>query len=178
MLSLRGVIHGTADGVSHTRLRPGHSTYAIMGTDVLGSVLPHTLDIKNGLLFTDGGASLQLHRRDTVLSGCVFTVGRCSIPPYSEAVLHCTVRTTSGHLMPSSGLLGVCRKYRPRRRQNSGGSISVEGAGPHVQLQPGYSYGGAVLVGGHGGTGVRHTISNRNHGLASMRRRVSPHVPS
>ena len=29
-------------------------TYAIIGTDVLGSVLPHTLDIKNGLLFTDG----------------------------------------------------------------------------------------------------------------------------
>ena len=29
---------------------------AIIGTDVLGSVLPHTLDIKNGLLFTEGGA--------------------------------------------------------------------------------------------------------------------------
>ena len=27
---------------------------AIIGTDVLGSVLPHTLDIKNGLLFTEG----------------------------------------------------------------------------------------------------------------------------
>ena len=37
-------------------------TYVIMGTDVLGSVLPHTLDIKNGLLFTEGGASIQLHR--------------------------------------------------------------------------------------------------------------------
>ena len=36
-------------------------TDAIIGTDVLGSVLPHTLDIKNGLLFTDGGSSLQLH---------------------------------------------------------------------------------------------------------------------
>ena len=29
-------------------------TDAIIGTDVLGSVLPHTLDIKNGLLFTEG----------------------------------------------------------------------------------------------------------------------------
>ena len=29
-------------------------TDAIIGTDVLGSVLPHTLDIKNGLLFTQG----------------------------------------------------------------------------------------------------------------------------
>ena len=37
-------------------------TDAIIGTDVLGSVLPHTLDMKNGLLFTEGGASLQLHR--------------------------------------------------------------------------------------------------------------------
>ena len=78
---------------------------AIIGTDVLGSVLPHTLDIKNGLLFTDGGASLQLHRRDTALSGRVFTVGHCSVPPYSEVVLHCTVCTTGGHLIPSSGLL-------------------------------------------------------------------------
>ena len=66
------------------------STDAIIGTDTL--VLPHTLDIKNGLLFTDGGVSLQLHRIDTALSGRVFTVGHCSIPPYSEAVLHCTMR--------------------------------------------------------------------------------------
>ena len=29
-------------------------TDATIGTDVLGSVLPHTLDIKNGLLFTEG----------------------------------------------------------------------------------------------------------------------------
>ena len=57
-----------------------------IGTDVLGSVLPHTLDIKNGLLFTQGGASLQLHRRDSALSGRVFTVGHSSLPPYSEAV--------------------------------------------------------------------------------------------
>ena len=68
-------------------------------------MLPHTLDIKNGLLFTEGGASLQLHRRDSALSGRVFTVGHCSIPPYSEAVLHCSVRTTGGRQMPSSGLL-------------------------------------------------------------------------
>ena len=80
-------------------------TGAIIGTDVLGSVLPHTLDIKNGLLFTEGGASLQLHRKDDTLSGRVFTVGHCSIPPYSEAALHCTVHTAGGRLMPSSGLL-------------------------------------------------------------------------
>ena len=80
-------------------------TDAIIGTDVLGSVLPHTLDIKNGLLFAQGGASLQLHRRDSALSGHVFTVGHSSIPPYSEAVLHCSVRTTGGRALPSSGLL-------------------------------------------------------------------------
>ena len=34
-------------------------TDAIIGTDVLGSVLSHTLDIKNGLLFTEGGALSQ-----------------------------------------------------------------------------------------------------------------------
>ena len=49
-------------------------TDAIIGTDVLGSVLPHTLDITNGLLFANGGASLQLHRRDSALSSRVFTV--------------------------------------------------------------------------------------------------------
>ena len=80
-------------------------TDAIIGTDALGSVLPHTLDIKNGLLFAQGGASLQLHRRDSALSGRVFTVGHSSIPPYSEAVLHCSVRTTGGRALPSSGLL-------------------------------------------------------------------------
>ena len=55
------------------------STDAIIGTDTLGSVLPHTLDIKNGLLFTEGGVSLQLHRRDAALSGRVFTVGGSSL---------------------------------------------------------------------------------------------------
>ena len=80
-------------------------TDAIIGTDVLGSVLPHTLDIRNGLLFVQGGASLQLHRKDSALSGRVFTVGHSSIPPYSEAVLHCSVRTTGGRALLSSGLL-------------------------------------------------------------------------
>ena len=82
-------------------------TDAIIGTDVLGSVLPHTLDIKNGLLFTKGGASLQLHRRDSALSSRVFTVGHCSIPPYSKAVLHCSVLTAGGRAMPSSLLEGL-----------------------------------------------------------------------
>ena len=81
------------------------STDAINGTDTLGSILTHTLDIKKGLLFTEGGVSLQLHHRDAALSGRVFTVGHCSIPPCSEAVLHCTTRTVGGRSLSSSGLL-------------------------------------------------------------------------
>ena len=81
------------------------STDAIIGTDILESILPHTLDIKHGLLFTEGGVSLQLQRRDAALSGRVFTVGHCSIPPYSEAVLHCTTHIVGGRSMPPSGLL-------------------------------------------------------------------------
>ena len=72
---------------------------------MLGSILPHTLDIKKGLLFTEGGVSLQLHRRDAALSGCVFMVGHCSIPPCSEVVLHCTTHTVGGRSLPFSGLL-------------------------------------------------------------------------
>ena len=82
------------------------STDAIIGTDTLGSILPHTLDIKNGLLFTEGGVSLQLHRRDAALSGRVFTVGHCSIPPHSEAVLHCTTRTVGGRSLPPQRTAG------------------------------------------------------------------------
>ena len=81
------------------------STDAIIGTYTLGSVLPHTLDIKNGLLSMEGGVSLQLHRMDAALSGRVFTVGHCSIPPYSDAVLHCTTHMVGGRSMSSSGLL-------------------------------------------------------------------------
>ena len=80
-------------------------TNAIIETNVLGFVLPHTLDIKNGLLFTEGGASLQLHRGDSALSGRVCTVCHCSVPPYSEAILHCSVRITGGRRMPPSGVL-------------------------------------------------------------------------
>ena len=106
------------------------STDAIIETDTLGSILPHTLDIKKGLLFTDGGVSLQLHRRDAALSGRVFTVGHCSIPPYSEAVLHCTTRTVGGRSLPSSGLLEgltvFCGKYGPGGRPDASGPVGME----------------------------------------------------
>ena len=81
------------------------STDAIIGTDTLGSILPHTLDSQNGRLFIEGGVSLQLHCRDAALSGRVFTVGHCLIPPCSEAVLYFTTRTVGGRSFSSSGLL-------------------------------------------------------------------------
>ena len=105
MLSLCGIVHVLQAEFPIIICNLATGTDAIIGTDVLGSVLPHTLDIKNGLLFTKGGASLQLHRLDSALSGSVFTVGHCSIPLYSEAVLHCSVRTTGGRALPSSGML-------------------------------------------------------------------------
>ena len=134
-------------------------TDAIIGTAGFGSVLPHTPDIKNGLLFTDRGVSLQLHRIDTTISGSVFMVGHCSIPPYSEAVLHCTVWTAGGRPMPSSGLLEGLGKYRPCRGQNSRGSIQVEGSCPRVEFWPRYSYAGAVFGCRHGGSDICHTVS-------------------
>ena len=55
--------------------------------------------------YSQKGDSLQLYRRNDALSGRVFMVGHCSVPPYSEAVLHCTVRIAGGRMMPSNGLL-------------------------------------------------------------------------
>ena len=58
----------------------------------------------------DGGPMVEyrlrpathIQRRPDVV---VLSGGHCSVPPYSEAVLHGTVRTAGGRLMPSSGLL-------------------------------------------------------------------------
>ena len=128
-------------------------TDAIMGTDVLGSVLPHTLDIKNGLLFTEGGASLQLHRRDSALSGRVFTVGHSSIPPYSEAVLHCSIRTTGGRPMPSSGLLEGFTLFT----ENTGLIVGRTLVDPSRWKVSGYHCSGAV-GGGDGDTGFCDSV--------------------
>ena len=86
------------------------STDAIIGTDTLGSVLPHTLDIKNGLLFMDGGVSLQLHIIDTALSGRVFTVGHCSIPPYSESELPTIYIYMVGITYPDYNTINIINK--------------------------------------------------------------------
>ena len=130
------------------------STEAIIGTDTLGSILPHTLDIKHGLLFTEGDVSLQLHRRDAALSGRVFTVGHCSIPPYSEAVLHCTTRTVGGWSMPSSGLLEGLTEHRLGGRPDVGGPFGMEGSCVGVELWSRNSHGGAIFEDWHDCPGV------------------------
>ena len=145
-------------------------TDSIIGTDVLGSVLPHTLDINNGLLFAQGGASLQLHRRDSALSGRVFTVGHSSIPPYSEAILHCSVRTTGGRALPSSGLLEgltICGGDRPHRGKNFGRPLRVEGSCLGVKFQSGDSRGEPLHGGGDDCPGDRHTVSDGRSVTAS-----------
>ena len=127
------------------------STDAIIGTDTLGSILPHTLDIKNGLLFTDGGVSLQLHRRDAALSGRVFTVGHCSIPPCSEAVLHCTTRTSGRPVVLVERAVGrthgVCRECRLSGGPDVGGSVRMESSRAGVEFQPRNRDGGTFFGG-------------------------------
>ena len=135
-------------------------TDAIIGTDVLGSVLPHTLDIKKGLLFAQGGVSLQLHRRDSALSGRVFTVGHSSIPPYSEAVLHCSVRTT-GRALSSIGRIDPVRgRNRPHCGKNFGRPLRVEGSCLGVEFQPRDRRGEPLYGGGNDRPGDRHTVSD------------------
>ena len=95
----------------------------------------HTLDIKNGLLFAEGGVSLQLHRRDAALSGCVFTVGHCSIPPGSPSLYHADgggpVSTTQRTLGGTDSFLG---EHRSGGRSDIGGSVGMEGSGTGVKL--------------------------------------------
>ena len=62
------------------------STDAIIGTDTLGSILPHTLDIRNGLLFTDGGVSLQLQGLTVFSENTGLVVGRTLVDPSGRKV--------------------------------------------------------------------------------------------
>ena len=77
------------------------------------------------MLFTEGGVSLQLCHRDAALSGRVFTVGHCSIPPYLEAVLHCTTHTYQWAAGKPDRFL---EEYRPGSGPDTGGSVRMEGA--------------------------------------------------
>ena len=96
-------------------------TDAIIGTDVLGSVLPHTLDINNGLLFTDGGrlttVTSEGHRsfqpcfHGWPLLGTTLFGGRTP--------LHRTYYRWSSYALQwvIGGPHIICGKYRPCRGQ-------------------------------------------------------------
>ena len=146
-------------------------------SDVLGSVLPHTLDIKNGLLFAQGGASLQLHRRDSALSGRVFTVGHSSIPPYSEAVLHCSVRTTGGRALPSSGLLEGLTLFAEETGLIVGRTLvdPLKGSCSGVKFQPRDRRSEPLHRSGNDRPGDRHTVGDRRPDTTSgCDRRATP----
>ena len=82
------------------------STDAIIGNGYIGiNITTHTLDIKHGLLFTEGGCPFNytagmLHYQDVCSPWDIARFHR-----YSEAVLHCITRTVGGRSMPPSGLL-------------------------------------------------------------------------
>ena len=98
MFALLGVVSGAADRVPHHHLQFGDGNRRHHWNRCVGF---------GAAAYPSAAAypRLQLHRKDSALSGRVFTVGHSSIPPYSEAVLHCSVRTTGGRALPSSGLL-------------------------------------------------------------------------
>ena len=128
-------------------------TDAIIGTDVLGSVLPHTLDIKKGLLFTESGCLTPATSTgfcsfrpcfyggsllDTILfGGCAPLF--CTYYWWSSDAIQWFIRRTNI----------VHRKYRPDCGQNSGGSVSMESSGPRVEFQSRYHCGGSVRGGGN-----------------------------
>ena len=110
-------------------------TDAIIGTDVLGSVLPHTLDINNGLLYTEGALSYShtegiLHFPATFsqLDTAAFplTLRLCCIVPY---VLLADVLCLLVDLWRASPFL---QKTLVSSSAELGESVPVEGSGPRV----------------------------------------------
>ena len=102
----------------------------MIGTDTLVLVLPHTLDIKNGLLFTEGGVSRQLHRMDAALSGRVFHRGSLFDSPIFRggAPLHDTYGgwPVDAIKWPFGGPYSVCREHRLGSGPDDGGSVRLE----------------------------------------------------
>ena len=100
------------------------STDSIIGTDTLGSVLslPITLDIKNGLLFTDGGVSLQLHR---IVGPCFhrWTLFDTTILRGSASLHHANSERPAHVLQRIIGRTYIiCGEYGPCGGQNSCGN--------------------------------------------------------
>ena len=101
-------------------------TDAIIGTDVMGSVPPHTLDVKNGLLFTDGRLTTVTSEGHRSFRPCFHgwpllgtTLFRGRTP------LHRTYYMWSSYALQwvIGGPHIICGKYRPCRGQNLGGSV-------------------------------------------------------
>ena len=90
--------------------------------------------------------SLQLHRRDAALSGRVFTVGHCSIPPCSEAD---SGRPVVFVEQPVVGTHGVRREYRLSSGPDTSGSVRMESSSAGVQFQPRNRDGGTFFGGWH-----------------------------
>ena len=92
----------------------------------------------------------------------LFTVGHSSIPPYSEAVLHCSVRTTGGRALPSSGLLEGLTLFAENTGLIVGRTpVEVESSSPGIKFQPKDYRGDPIYGGGNDNTGDRYTIRGR-----------------
>ena len=72
---------------------------ALLGTDLLGSVFPHILDLKNGTMVNDQGVILQLHRANLSTHNVVRTTSSVVVPARSEAVIQGPLRTTRGDVV-------------------------------------------------------------------------------
>ena len=155
-------------------------TDAIIGTDVLGSVLPHTLDIKNGPLFTEGGASLQLHQLGSVRS-CIY--GGSLFGP--TVFRSCATLFCQDYRWSSNATQWIIRrtnivhgKYRPDHWQDTGGPVPLEGAGPGFEFQSGHHCGGSVLGGGNDIASFCNTVYYGASGPATRGIGLAPYSPS
>ena len=127
------------------------STDAIIGTDTLGFILPHTLDIKNGLLFTEGGChfSYIVGMQHYLDASSLWDIAQFHhIPRRSFIVLH--ARWEAGHCLP----VAYTGKHRPGGRPDVGGSIGMEGSCVSVKLRSRNSHGGTIFRDWHDCPGV------------------------
>ena len=101
-----GVVFGVANGVPHYHLQSGGRN----GRDhwdgcVRIGVATYARHQEWIVVYTGWGVHYSYIGEIQPCQVACITVGHSSIPPYSEAVLHCSVRTTGGRALPSSGLL-------------------------------------------------------------------------
>ena len=105
VFALLGVVLRTTNGVPHYHLQSGGRNGRGHWDRCVGiGVATYARHQERTIIYT-GWSVATATPAGFSPSGRVFTVGHSSIPPYSEAVLHCSVRTTGGRALPSSGLL-------------------------------------------------------------------------